>query len=130
MIRWSETFLLPTLGVGHVTVGTGNAGLPVNAVVGKHFKFGMADKAHFETGHGLGPFAVGLVAANFLDDVFNRDVAHFASFPGEENIFGFHVIRFLYDVTDMTLGADQSPFVLIGQRGLVNTKRLQGLSPM
>ncbi len=85
----------------------------MDTVHGEHLKLGVADKCKLEASHALFPFTVGRITADFLDDIFDRDVAPRASLPREEDVDGMHVLIFLYNIGHMTLAAHEAAHLLM-----------------
>ena len=91
--------------IGHMAVGTGDVGLPVDAVPAVELVLRMADVAQLETGDVLLPLQISGVALEDLDDVFYGDVAFLAPLPGEEDVDGLHILVFLDHIGYMALAA-------------------------
>ncbi len=113
--------------IRHVAVGAGNVGVPVGAVPGVELVFRVPDKAEFIAGDVLLPLPVGRIAAQHFDNILHGDVPHLAALPGEEDIDGFHLGVFGYDVGDVALGAHQAPHILPTLLGDILTHVRHGL---
>ncbi len=99
----------------------------MGAVVGPELVFGVPDERHAVAGHRLFPLPDGLVLADLLDDVLDRDAAELAVLPGEIKTDRL-VLLVLGDVVGhVALGADRRTHLLAGQLGRVDPHGLEGL---